>query len=1042
MARLKHSAIGLACLVACGSALADPFSLIATAIVYGAGLTGAAAFATFAAASLLGMASQRRKQRRAAAAAKAEYNANLSDRTVTILNTEAPHQIVYGSPPPFAGAVVADMISGDRDQYHHQIYVFAAHSLTSIDAIYIDGIDIGPLDAAGWATTGDFTEQKLDVVNGRFDVDSGGNYALAGVHVTRVITASYGGPENSSGLIMTVSYDAGTNTSTFHTDYVAETTVDVSYETTTTLSRLNVSQHLSPGGVDTADGYFISVCGGKWTPDHKLSGYSYLAVTTDLTLSRFQNGPPAVTIKAKGKAVYDFRTGVTAYSANPILCRADFIMSEQGWGASTGQFDTAALIAAANACDAAAYTPSDQTANTAVLYSCDGVFRTDQDRDTTLQQLEDCCAGNTHESGGVWRLMAGFWETPVMALTDADLHGPLVVQQASYTSKERFNGARGQYCDWRNSGVAGDFTPYVNPTFLADDATARNADLSLPFTHSHQRAIQLARVAVEKSRGGLVISYPAHMRCWPLQPGDRVTVTNAEYGFSAKNFRVSDWLFNLNSPVGLELIEDEASFYDLADEASVDAAPNSNLPDPFAKPEAPANLRADSGTAYLVAQGNTFLPRVFVAWDAPYNFAVTQGGSVVLRWITAGDPEATWQTKVLRGDATSEFIEGRTEGDRIVVQVYFVTAVHAAGAPSSIAHVVVGKTEPPTAPSAVAATPEAVVFALSPDIDVAGYRISYSVGSSTQVSTSTMLHAVGADNRSGLVLSSPWPLPVRLYGINTVFVVAVDTSGNESVAAYDVQDFGQPDAANIADLVQYDPTFPGFITNGAVVAGDIVADSDPAVDIYGAGSGADIYYRDGAADIYGGSQYLALSYVASYASPYAGGTILLDFAGAGSRTAIEYRTDGGGGDVYSGHTDIYSGYASVYGDEQSWKPWNGALTPTVAHLGLQFRITVDAGSVQGVIDSLAIRTEMPTLEQTFGGVTISAAGTTLAPSAGFPARTWIAIEDVQVTPADANSVGGRVKTYPVDPATGPVVELLNSSATPVTAVAFVRIQGY
>lgn len=698
MARLKKTVVFTAGLLACSVALADPVSLIGAALSFAGYQT--AAFIVTVAGSILGVAQQRRKQKKAAAAAKAAYNASLTDRTVTILNTEMPHRIVYGNPAPFAGAVVADMISGDRDQFHHMIYVFAACSLTAIDDIFIDGVSVGNLDGSGWADGSEFSDTTISVATQNVVFDGSSNAVLTDTKVVRMLAATLN-PDTDTPIEYQVnfSYDSGTGNTTLTAVSIASSTLRLSYEVETSNPRLNIQKHLSPGGADTADAFFISQVPAKWTSAHKLSGYSYLAVTTDLTLPRFQSGPPNITIKARGKAVYDPRTTLTLYSANPILCRSDFIMSQYGWGASIAQIESSSWIASANACDVGAYTASDQTGNTTVLYSCDGVFDTAQDRDVTLQLLEDCCAGNTHESGGVWRLMAGFWEAPVMALTDDDLHGPLVVQQASYTSKERFNGVRGQYCDWRNNGAAGDFTPYVNSTFLSDDGTARNDDMSLPFTHSHQRAIQLARVRVEKSRGGLVISFPAHMRAWPLQPGDRVTVTNTEYGFSAKNFRVSDWMFNLNSPVGLELIEDESSFYDLADETSVDAAPNTDLPDPFAKPDAPGNLTADSGTAQLLEQGDTVIPRTLLTWTRSADYRILESGRVEVQWMPAGDLAMNWQRQTLDGQAASTYLLGVPEAQNIIAQVRFVTALGVASDWATKLEYVVGQTERPATPT-------------------------------------------------------------------------------------------------------------------------------------------------------------------------------------------------------------------------------------------------------------------------------------------------------------------------------------------------------
>jgi hypothetical protein len=67
----------------------------------------------------------------------------------------------------------------------------------------------------------------------------------------------------------------------------------------------------------------------------------------------------------------------------------------------------------------------------------------------------------------------------------------------------------------------------------------------------------------------------------PSAFGARVRVTSTEYGFDAKAYRVTDWQFGLSSAVVLTLQEDDATIYDLADAATADPTPNTNLPNPW-----------------------------------------------------------------------------------------------------------------------------------------------------------------------------------------------------------------------------------------------------------------------------------------------------------------------------------------------------------------------------------------------------------------------------------------------------------------------------
>lgn len=435
--------------------------------------------------------------------------------------------------------------------------------------------------------------------------------------------------------------------------------------------------------------------------------------------------------------------------------------------------------------------------------------------------------------------------------------------------------------------------------------------------------------------------------------------------------------------------------------------PASNSLLPFGTP-AVTGLRA---TEELQRQGTGYQVELTLVWNASGAYSTAQ----VWAARTGTELQLIGSTRETR----FSWVVG--PNDTLDIEVRPFTALGAPGTVAATTYAVLGLLAPPDAPANVAATPDMLLFSAPQAIDIAGFVARYNTGTNSEWSVGTPLHAVTANYSGGLIPGSPWPMPVRLYGVNTVMVKSVDTSGNESVVAFDTQDFGAPDAANVADTEDYAATgFPGTITNGTVSGTDLEADVDSTTDFYGLGRGADIYYLDGAADIYGGAQYLTLTYEDTYTPPYTGGVVLIDTTITGARATISYRLD----------------------PADAWKPWPGAYGPTTASAPIYFQIVVDGGSTQGVIEDFSARLEMPTLEQTFGNVAVSSSGTTLAPSAGLPARTWIAIEDVQITPIEdaSGAVSGRVIS--ISPSGGPVVELLNSSATAVTGTAFVRVSGY
>jgi hypothetical protein len=123
--------------------------------------------------------------------------------------------------------------------------------------------------------------------------------------------------------------------------------------------------------------------------------------------------------------------------------------------------------------------------------------------------------------------------------------------------------------------------PYQNATFLASDGTALWTNLTLPFTNSGGRARNIARILTEKNRSGLVITFPAKLRAIALKVGDRVPVTNSEYGFDRQVFPGDRPQVRPRLGGRAHLQEDAEDIYDEADAATADPTPNTRLPSPF-----------------------------------------------------------------------------------------------------------------------------------------------------------------------------------------------------------------------------------------------------------------------------------------------------------------------------------------------------------------------------------------------------------------------------------------------------------------------------
>lgn len=1001
------------------SAAADPISLVATlAPVFGSAAAGFivsyGGYIAFGALQLLGAANARRKQRAAAARARAEYNANLQDRNVTVLTNEANWRVVYGSPAPIGGVIVDMLTSGNVDQFQHLVVLFASHESEAIDEVYLEGDAVGPLDADGWATAGGaFYEAQSDVTVTELVsfVGGVGTISRAPVSVMSVVSGSPG-PESSDYVV----HGFTSSGSTVTISSGATTTASVTYNYASAVSRVRISKHLSPGGVDTADAYLMAALPGQWTADHRISGHTYIVLTLDLRMARFQGGPPNVSVKMRGKKVYDYRTSTTAYSANAALCAADFIASEYGYGATTGQVDTATAQAAANDCDAQGF-------------ECHGMIDTGAGRDANLQQIENAFAGASHYSGGVWRIMAGAWSTPVMTLTDAMMAAPIEVVQASEPAEKRYTGARGKYAPASGLGVADDFTPYDPPGYDTADGQARVHDMELPMTATNAQCQKLAAIAVEKSRLGLTINCPAHFGAWHLQPGDRVYVTNAELGFAAKPFRLVDWTYISTAPIGLVLTEDAASVYTGTFSTADPTRATSTLADPFARPAAPADLQVFSGTDELIkGSDGTIITRARITWAASTVRAVLQGGYTQIRWRDSSTTDDAWISADLPADATSHVLENVPDAINIIVQVRHITGVAALGNWATAAHTVVGKTEPP---------PDVSTFAINDDrlswtyptgvLDLDGFEVRFNYGSNDWWDSATPLH-------SGIITDNPYTMTRRPVGPVTLLIKAVDTSGNYSVSALAiVTELGDQTTDNILLSWPQAPTFAaGVIEGGTLVGAELQAD---ALDEFFAPA-LESMFTPGSSDFFPAGLYGDMTYT-WFVTPTSAGTLLLEHdidAGQYSIECLRASQDA----MFTPAADLAFEPAADYlfGPPGVWAVWPGSLSVSAAEL-VGFRITALGGGVQGRIIAATVRLDVPDIVEQFSDLVIAAAGTRLP-----IAEVYRAIAIVQITTQADGNGGITARAEDKDPALGPLIQVFDAGGIAVDGLIDATIQGY
>jgi hypothetical protein len=256
-----------------------------------------------------------------------------------------------------------------------------------------------------------------------------------------------------------------------------------------------------------------------------------------------------------------------------------------------------------------------------------------------------------------------------------------------------------------------------------------------------------------------------------------VTVTSAEYGYSAKTFRVTDWQFGITAPVDLLLQEDAADAYDLVDAVAADPTPNTNLPLPWLVEAVTLGTPA-SGTAHLLRSGDgTIISRVWVAWAALTGAYLVDGtGRVVVRWKRVG-ADSGWREVSSDARELGAYIVGASDGDVVAIEAYAINSAGYRGALATASHAVVGKTAPPSDPTGFtgAANGDRITWTWNPIADTDYSATELRLGGSSWETASTPAAFNGFSNSYTLVVTSG--------GTYTARIKHIDTTGNYSAAA-------------------------------------------------------------------------------------------------------------------------------------------------------------------------------------------------------------------------------------------------------------------
>lgn len=386
----------------------------------------------------------------------------------------------------------------------------------------------------------------------------------------------------------------------------------------------------------------------SWTSAHRLQGIAYLYIRLVFRQDMFQS-LPNVSAVIRGKKVYDPRTLTTGYSNNAALCVLDYLR-DPIYGIKSGDefIDFDSFTAAANICDE---NVTLKAGGTTKRYKIDGQIDSASNLIDNLEKMTSGIAGACSFIGGKWRIHTGAYSLPVATIDENWLANEMQVQTKTPRS-ELFNAVKGIYVD-PDKGWQPTTFPMVSNSLYEDEDGGQQIirDIDLPFTINVEDAQRIAKIILEKSRQGIVVTMPCNFKAIQLAPWDNVYVNNSILGWSNKIFKVINWQLQTADGVVLTLQEESSASYDWNNgEATLfDPAPNTNLPaatiDPPGSPQVTESLYSTGNAAGIKA-------KAIVTWGASPSAFVNR---YELQYKLAG--EVNWVPNGQTIETRSEIID-------------------------------------------------------------------------------------------------------------------------------------------------------------------------------------------------------------------------------------------------------------------------------------------------------------------------------------------------------------------------------------------------
>lgn len=358
-----------------------------------------------------------------------------------------------------------------------------------------------------------------------------------------------------------------------------------------------------------------------FTSNFRGRGITYAANSFDWGDGKLYQGPPIMTYVVRGKKCYDPRldsspganptnASYIAWTNNPALCWADYLMADYGGLVGSTNIDWASVVTAADICEESVNVPS----GTQRRYTFNGriILPIDPDWRENAKIFVDAMLGRMVRRDGKWFVYAGAWEAASYTVNKTDWLSIERIRTVAPRDGGRWNTVRCWYVDETRNWQRVECFPRRNSTYKsADGAEEITLEMEQPACNNEYEAQRKAELMLRQSRNQIAVTGRLPPRFRKMATGEVVAVNFDELGWVSKLMRIRSMDMLPDGSVNVGLVEEqEADWADLDsseyNQPSTASAPATNPTTPSAATLSVTN--SVNGTIRFVMANPTVRP--------------------------------------------------------------------------------------------------------------------------------------------------------------------------------------------------------------------------------------------------------------------------------------------------------------------------------------------------------------------------------------------------------------------------------------------------